>query len=136
MFLPCCPKNYFCSFYGISQAAYVMTGSAQIPPVSDEEVVRRFRETGDNAWFAEIFARHGRKVYFACRGFSWDAAAAEDATQETFLRAYEKLNQFSGGDLCGWLMRIAKNICIDHWRKRRPEAGDEAAMIEDSAENA
>jgi RNA polymerase sigma-70 factor, ECF subfamily len=110
-----------------------MTGSAQIP-VSDEEVVRHFRETGEQAWFAEIFARHGKKVYFACRGFSWDPAAAEDATQETFLRAYEKIHQFQGGDLCGWLMRIAKNICIDHWRKRRPDAvADEVEISDDSS---
>jgi RNA polymerase sigma-70 factor (ECF subfamily) len=71
-------------------------------------------------WFAELFARYGKKVYFACRGFSWDGAAAEDATQETFLRAYEKIHQFTEGDFGGWLMRIAKNICIDHWRKRPP----------------
>jgi RNA polymerase sigma-70 factor (ECF subfamily) len=91
----------------------------QIP---DEELVRRFRETGDSCWFAELFARYKKKVYFACRGFYADSGAAEDATQETFLRAFEKLNQFTGGDFGGWLMRIAKNICIDRWRKTRAEA--------------
>jgi len=84
-------------------------------------VVRRFQETADPAWFAEIFARYRKKVYFACRGFYSDGGASEDATQETFLRAYEKMGQFSGGDFGGWLMRIAKNICIDQWRKRRHE---------------
>jgi RNA polymerase sigma-70 factor (ECF subfamily) len=99
-----------------------MAGRAQTPsPVPDEEIVRRFRETGEDVWFAELFARYGKKVYFACRSFSWDGGAAEDATQETFLRAYQKIHQFNEGDFGGWLMRIAKNICIDHWRKRRPE---------------
>lgn len=84
-------------------------------------MVRRFQETADPAWFAEIFARYRKKVYFACRGFYSDGEASEDATQETFLRAYEKMGQFSGGDFGGWLMRIAKNICIDQWRKRRHE---------------
>jgi RNA polymerase sigma factor (sigma-70 family) len=108
---------------------------AQTPPlVSDEEVVRRFRETGDNAWFTEIFARYRKKVYYACRAFYSDSAAAEDATQETFLRAYEKMGQFSGGDLGGWLTRIAKNICIDQWRKRRPEGlVEESDLGEDGA---
>jgi RNA polymerase sigma-70 factor (ECF subfamily) len=112
-----------------------MASRAQTTPLlSDEEVVRRFRETGDNAWFAELFARYRKKVYYACRAFYSDSAAAEDATQETFLRAYEKLGQFGGGDLGGWLMRIAKNICIDQWRKRRPEAViDEADAGEDGA---
>jgi RNA polymerase sigma-70 factor (ECF subfamily) len=99
-----------------------MASRAQNPAlVSDEEVVRHFKETGDAAWFAELFARHRKKVYFACRGFYSDGAAAEDATQETFLRAYEKMHLFNGGDFAGWLMRMAKNICIDQWRKRRPE---------------
>jgi RNA polymerase sigma factor (sigma-70 family) len=108
---------------------------AQTPPlVSDEEVVRRFRETGDNAWFAELFARYRKKVYYACRAFYSDSAAAEDATQETFLRAYEKLGQFTGGDLGSWLTRIAKNICIDQWRKRKPEGvADENDLGEDGA---
>ena len=87
----------------------------------DEELVRHFQETLDPAWFAELFSRYRKKVYFACRAFQSDGTAAEDATQETFLRAYEKIQQFSEGDFVGWLMRIAKNICIDAWRRRRPE---------------
>jgi len=99
-----------------------MTSKAQnLSAVPDEEIVRRFQETGDHECFAELFARYRKKVYFACRAFYSDGGAAEDATQETFLRAYEKMRLFSGGDFGGWLMRIARNICIDQWRKRRPE---------------
>jgi RNA polymerase sigma-70 factor, ECF subfamily len=99
-----------------------MTSRAQTPPaIADEEIVRRFRETGDRECFEELFAKYRKKVYFACRAFYSDGGAAEDATQETFLRAYEKIHQFGGGDFGGWLMRIARNICIDQWRKRRPE---------------
>jgi len=97
----------------------------------DEGIVRRFQQTGDNAYFAELFAKYRKKVYFACRSFFPDSGVAEDATQETFLRAYERIHQFSGGDFCGWLMRIARNICIDQWRKRRPEAGMEETFAGD-----
>lgn len=99
-----------------------MTSRPQIPPVlADEEFARRFQETGDRECFAELFARHRKRVYFACRAFYSDGGAAEDATQETFLRAYEKMHLFDGRDFVSWLMRIARNICIDQWRKRRPE---------------
>jgi RNA polymerase sigma-70 factor (ECF subfamily) len=57
----------------------------------------------------------------ACRGFFADGAAAEDATQETFVRVYQKIHSFQGGNFTGWLTRIAKNVCIDEWRKRRSE---------------
>jgi RNA polymerase sigma factor (sigma-70 family) len=99
-----------------------MASSAQLTPViPDEEIVRRFQETGSGDCFAELFARHRKKVFMACRGFFADSAAAEDATQETFLRIYQKMHSFQGGNFAGWLTRIAKNVCIDQWRKRRPE---------------
>jgi RNA polymerase sigma-70 factor (ECF subfamily) len=100
-----------------------MASSAQLaPPIPDEELVRLFQETGSSDCFSELFARHRKRVFLACRGFFADSAGAEDATQETFLRAYQNIHSFQGGNFLGWLMRIAKNVCIDQWRKRRPEA--------------
>ncbi len=93
--------------------------------IPDEEIVRRFQLTGDTGCFAELFNRHRRRVYCSCRGFFCDGSAAEDATQETFLRAFQSIHSFLGGNFGGWLMRIAKNVCIDLWRKRRPECGPE-----------
>jgi RNA polymerase sigma factor (sigma-70 family) len=97
-----------------------MSSRAQTaPPIPDEEVVRTFQETGSNDCFAELFARHRKRVFSACRGFFADSAAAEDATQETFLRVYQRIHSFQGGNFLGWLMRIAKNVCIDQLRKGR-----------------
>jgi RNA polymerase sigma-70 factor (ECF subfamily) len=107
-----------------------MSSRAQTAPaISDEEIVRSFQETGSNDCFAELFARHRKKVFSACRGFFADSAAAEDATQETFLRVYRKIQSFHGSNFLGWLMRIARNVCIDQWRKRRPEAEIEDARL-------
>lgn len=89
--------------------------------LTDGDHVRRFQETGDNACFAELFVRHRKKVFLACKGFFSETQRAEDATQETFLRAYEKLRSFQGGDFAAWLMRIARNVCIDDWRRKRAE---------------
>jgi RNA polymerase sigma-70 factor (ECF subfamily) len=97
-----------------------MSSKAQTAPaISDEEIVRLFQETGSSDYFAELFARHRKRVYMACRSFFADSAAAEDATQETFLRIYQKIHTFQGGNFLGWLLRIAKNVCIDQWRKGR-----------------
>jgi RNA polymerase sigma factor (sigma-70 family) len=87
----------------------------------DEDLIVSFQQTGHSEYFAELFARYRRQVYFACKGFFSDGNIAEDATQETFLRAYQNMHRFSGGNFGGWLMRIAKNICIDLWRKSQPE---------------
>jgi RNA polymerase sigma-70 factor (ECF subfamily) len=87
----------------------------------EEELVRNFAESGDTQSFAELFRRHSRKVYQACFAFFGDSGMAQDATQETFLRAYQKKDRFHDGDYLGWLHRIARNVCIDEWRKKRPE---------------
>jgi len=107
------------------------SGAQALSAIPDEEIVRRFQETGENECFSELFARHRKKIYFACRGFFTDGGAAEDATQETFLRAYQNMHRFSGGNFYGWLLRIARNVCIDLWRRRRPEtAGEEPERAE------
>ncbi len=90
--------------------------------LTDEELVRRYQASGDPEYFAQIFARHRRLVFGACRRFFGCSGLSEDATQETFLRAYKGLRRFQQGNVRGWLMRIAKNVCIDTWRKRRSES--------------
>jgi RNA polymerase sigma factor (sigma-70 family) len=102
--------------------------------VPDDELIRDFRASGDQEYFRVLFNRHKRRVYAACKVFLQDSGAAEDATQETFLRAFQNLDRFIGGNFAAWLMRIAKNVCIDAWRhtRRRPEAKeDELAEMSD-----
>jgi len=77
-----------------------------------------------------LFARYRRQVYFACKGFFSDGTAAEDATQEAFLRVYQNIHRFSGGNFGGWLMRIARNICIDSWRKGHGESEFEEVEVD------
>jgi RNA polymerase sigma-70 factor (ECF subfamily) len=110
------------------------SGSQARTALADEELVSRYQATGDPEYFAQIFARHRRLVYCACRRFFDCSGLAEDATQETFLRAYQAIGGFQQGSVCGWLMRIAKNVCIDAWRKRRPETQAEETGSVDRAE--
>jgi RNA polymerase sigma-70 factor (ECF subfamily) len=98
-----------------------MTSRAQL--VMDEDLVRRFQETGEAECFGELFVRYKKEVFLACYRFFSVPHRAEDATQETFLRVYRNMDKFQSGDFRGWLMRIARNVCIDEWRKRRPEVG-------------
>lgn len=45
---------------------------------------------------------------------------AQDAVNETYLRAYGNLAQFEPGNFPGWLSRIAKRICLDRLRREFP----------------
>lgn len=102
-----------------------------VAEISDEQRAKLFQQTGESRWFADLFERHRKKVFFACRAFFADSERAEDATQETFLKAYQNIEQFREGDFGAWLMRISRNVCIDEWRRRRPER---AVMTEVEAE--
>jgi len=45
--------------------------------------------------------------------------AADDAAQEAFISAYEKLDQYRGGSFKAWLLRIVTNACYDELRRKQ-----------------
>jgi hypothetical protein len=57
----------------------------------DEELASRYLAAGNTEYFAQIFVRHRRLVFCACRRFFGSNSLVEDATQGTFLRGRYKL---------------------------------------------
>jgi RNA polymerase sigma-70 factor (ECF subfamily) len=51
-----------------------------------------------------------------------DSDGASDATQDAFVKAYQRISQYRGGSFKAWLLRIVTNTCYDalRARKRRP----------------
>ena len=87
----------------------------------DERLVARARK-GDVASFHELVDRHQVSVFNVVLRTVNDPGIAEDVTQDAFMRAWKSLGQFRGGNVRGWLMRIAVNRAYDtlRSRKRRP----------------
>ena len=79
-------------------------------------------QRGDLDAFNELVLLYQDSVYRQALWLLNDDAAAEDACQEAFLRAYRKIDTFRGGPFRPWLLRIATNYCIDQIRstRRRP----------------
>lgn len=68
----------------------------------------------------ELFERHHRRIYRFFLRLSGDREAAEDLSQEVFLRALRAQSRFrSSGRDEAWLFRIARNLWIDRQRRRR-----------------
>lgn len=75
---------------------------------------------GDHAAFGELVKRYeGRLTSVICR-FIRDRELVRDLVQETFLRAFERLEQFDPARRFGpWLFRIGVNLTLDHLRRKR-----------------
>src|SRR5262249_20117978 len=70
--------------------------------------------------FAGCFEDCRPQVTKLCRRILGRTDGAEDAVQDTFLRAYRNLSRFDGANLPAWLSRIAKHVCIDQIRAELP----------------
>lgn len=75
---------------------------------------------GDQAAFGELVVRYERRVVRVIAQFVRDIDLAQDLAQETFLRAYQRLDQFDPARRFGpWLFRIGVNLTLDYLRKRK-----------------
>ena len=69
----------------------------------------------------EIYRQYRNNIYHLCLLYLKDLQRAEDAMQDSFLRAWHSMQQFEGRNGCSektWLMRIAMNVCRDYRRSR------------------
>ena len=72
--------------------------------------------------FEALYGQHNNRLKSVAYHLMGNRQDAEDAVQETFLRAYRSIGGFKGQSSLGtWLCRIAVNVCYDALRKRKPE---------------
>jgi RNA polymerase sigma-70 factor, ECF subfamily len=97
----------------------------------EQQWVSRAR-AGDLDAFNQIVDWYQGLVYRVCLRILGNTAKAEDATQDTFIKAYTSLDQYHGGSFKSWLTRIATNRCYDIIRseRRRPASSLDAQPVE------
>lgn len=92
----------------------------------DQSILLR-AQAGDLDAFTTIVQAYEDQLYTLSFRFLSNAAEAQDAVQETFLRVYTHLPRYDGRfKFTTWLYRIATNVCIDRLRKRRAVASLDA----------
>lgn len=93
----------------------------------DDRLVELARAKDLNA-FEALMRRHNRRLFRVTRGVLRDNAAAEDAVQETYLRAFTRLDSYRPtGKFGAWLMRVALNEAL---MMRRRVRGDTVSLEE------
>jgi RNA polymerase sigma-70 factor (ECF subfamily) len=96
--------------------------------VTNQEIDIRSEETGwalaaqagDQRAFTNLIERYERAVFNLCYRMLGNPTEAEDAAQESFLRAFRAIRRFdTERKFSTWVLSIASNYCIDQLRKKR-----------------
>jgi RNA polymerase sigma-70 factor (ECF subfamily) len=102
-------------------------------PLGDRELLQRIQDADESA-LQELLSRYWESVLRVASQLldSWDAA--EDVAQETFIRLWERREEWGlDGSVRGLLFRIARNAAIDARRKRSADERAAARVPERSA---
>jgi RNA polymerase sigma-70 factor (ECF subfamily) len=96
----------------------------QVKTLNDRELVRSYLSGNERA-FEELLSRHKSKIYTSIYLFVKEKSLAEDIFQDTFIKIIDTLRKGKyneEGKFVQWAMRIAYNMCVDHFRrnKRKP----------------
>ena len=88
--------------------------------LNEQEILAALRRR-DPAAFGQLFEAYSDRIYRLAVGLLEDETEAEGVVQDTFMRLFQRLDQFEGRSKLGtWLYRVAYNLCQDRLRKRRP----------------
>ncbi len=93
----------------------------------DHQLVERCLGGDDTAW-EQLVKVHTKRIYALCYRFTGRDGAAQDLTQEVFLRVFRTLASFRAGEgsFVVWLSRLTRNLLIDDYRRSRMERASES----------
>lgn len=98
--------------------------------LTDDQLISSFA-SGNNQAFDVLLERYQGRVYNYIFSILKDATLADDAFQETFVKAITTIKQGrynADGKFSSWIIRIAHNIVIDHFRQSKTEAAVSASQ--------
>jgi len=98
--------------------------------ISDEALIKKINETSDTHLFGLLYDRYSGTVYNKCISFTLNQEAAQDLTQDIFVKLFVKLKSFRGeSKFSTWLYTFTYNHCVNFvQREMKPENNIRAAM--------
>ena len=96
----------------------VVTAVNPMPPLNEDLLLVQRAAAGDARAFEQLYRAHLDRIYgLCCRLCHGDTARAEQATQDAFVRAWEKLASFRGESRFGtWMHRLTVNVVLGEHR--------------------
>lgn len=108
--------------------------------MSDEGALVRRAAEGEVDAFESLYRTHVGRVHALCLRMARDRAEAEELTQQTFVRVWERMGSFRGDSAFStWLHRVTVNVVVGEmrrlgrWRERFSETGDDLQGVAEPA---
>ena len=99
--------------------------------LTDRTLIEVFVDTGDTECLGVFLKRYESSLVRFVTNFLGDADAAQDIVQETFLRVAKRPRKLIGIQSChNWLLRVARNLSIDHLRRLARQRKHSRALLE------
>lgn len=100
----------------------LMAGFAESP---DAELIRQAKR-GDRRAFGELVRRYQKRVYALCFRLGGSHDAADDLTQEAFIKAFQAIATFDEAyPFAAWILKIASNNAINQIKRQKFQLGSE-----------
>jgi RNA polymerase sigma-70 factor (ECF subfamily) len=102
-----------------------------------DEILVAAAQRGDKSAYSLLVTRHYRYVFGVCLGMLGSVHDAEDMAQDAVLKGFVKIGDLRRGEQFGeWVIRIAKNLCVDFVRRRKHTTALRAEQVSESPKTA
>jgi RNA polymerase sigma-70 factor (ECF subfamily) len=102
------------------------------PAARQDEADVALAARGDRQAFERLYRQHVNRIFSLCARMVGDRTRAEELTQDAFVRAWEKLDQFRGDSAFGtWLHRLAVNVVLNERQTENRRRGRQDESVED-----
>lgn len=99
---------------------------------ADDPALVGAAKEGDMVAFEQLVARHREKIYSRAFSMLRNEEDAVDLSQEAWVKAWQRLNQFHGeSSFATWMTRIVINLCLDELRKKKRARSESIEQMEE-----
>ncbi|MDR2286415.1 MAG: sigma-70 family RNA polymerase sigma factor [Prevotellaceae bacterium] len=92
-----------------------------IEKLSDEDLLDKYKNTGDTEYFGILYNRYIPLLYGVCLKYIGDADKSQDAVMQIFENVFSKILQYEVRTFRTWVYSVAKNHCLQMLRKGKNE---------------
>lgn len=91
----------------------------KISPVSDSDLIAKYKESGNNSYVGELFKRYSHLIFGVCMKYLKDSDNSKDAVMQIFEKLLTDLNKHNVENFKSWLYSVAKNHCLMQLRNQQ-----------------